>query len=162
MDRCQEAAANSGCKAVPLDFARIPFTIHLNEEADVEAALADVPTTAEDLHLESAESTEAEASPEALAEAQQAAEQQAQVVRELKDSGRTNTDPDVQAEVKRLLELKVRPDCTATKACLISTLFRDITSDHTSWLQLSCPVQILVSFRVAWLCFQRTVPTQQK
>ena len=103
--RCQEAAAEAGCRAVPLDLARIPFTIHLNDEADAESALADLPTTAEDLGQQSEQS--AEASPEALAEAEEAAEKQAQAVRALKDSGRRNQDPEVQAGVKKLLEAKV-------------------------------------------------------
>lgn len=107
VDRCQEAAAEAGCKAVPLDAARIPFTIHLNDEADAESALADLPTTAEDLGQQPTEASTG-ASPEDLAEAEAACESQAQAVRALKDSGRGNQDPEVQAEVKKLLEAKVR------------------------------------------------------
>ena len=107
VDRCQEAAAEAGCNAVPLDVARIPFTIHLNEGADAESALADLPTTAEDLGQPSTEASSG-ASPEALAEAEAACERQAQAVRALKDSGHGNQDPEVQAQVKKLLEAKVR------------------------------------------------------
>lgn len=110
VDRCQEAAAEAGCKAVPLDAARIPFTIHLNDEADAESALADLPTTAEELGQQSTEDSSG-VSAEALAEAEAACESQAQAVRSLKDSGQSNHDPEVQAEVKKLLEAKVRAVC---------------------------------------------------
>ncbi len=103
--RCQEAATEAECRAVPLDASRIPFTIHLNDEANAEAALAEIPTTAEDLGQEVEGGPDT--SPEALAEAAQAAEKRAQTVRDLKDSGRGNQDPDVQANVKILLVLKV-------------------------------------------------------
>ncbi|KAK9832201.1 hypothetical protein WJX74_002645 [Apatococcus lobatus] len=106
VDRYQEAAAEAGCRAVPLDLARIPFTIHLNDDADAETALADLPTTAEDLGQQTKHSSEA--CPEVLAEAEEAAEKQAQAVRALKDSGRGNQDPKVQAEVKSLLKAKER------------------------------------------------------